>query len=255
MQNNRIVLLAGKWDTTPVVYNFLEEHFQVDNVLLEEPVPKKEFLKKRIKKLGWFTVAGQVLFQLLIGKPLSALSKKRVHEILRSYDLKDDPIPPEKIISVPSVNSEEALVMLQQLQPQLVIVHGTRIISKKILKSIPAVFINIHAGITPRYRGSHGGYWALANNDAENCGVTVHLVDAGIDTGNILFQEKIPVTAKDNYATYSYLQLAVGLKLLKKAVENYFNGNVETRESKLDSALWHHPTLWGYLYKRIKGVK
>ena len=256
MQSNRIVLLAGKWDTTPVVYNFLVQHFTVEKVIIENAVPRKEFLKKRIKKLGWLPVIGQVLFQLLISKPLSAFSKKRIREILKQFNLSQNGIPEKNLITVSSVNSSECLQTLKQLQPKLVVVHGTRIISKKILQGLDATtFINIHAGITPRYRGSHGAYWALANNDRENCGVTVHFVDAGIDTGNVLFQETISITGKDNFATYSYLQLAIGLKLLKKAIENFFNGKVEVRESKLDSALWHHPTLWGYLYKRIKGVK
>jgi methionyl-tRNA formyltransferase len=44
----------------------------------------------------------------------------------------------------------------------------------------------VHAGITPRYRGTHGGYWVLLNNDPGHCGVTIHLVDPGIDTGSIV---------------------------------------------------------------------
>lgn len=256
MQNNNIILLAGKWDTTPIVYNFLQEQFGVTKVLLEEGVPRKEFLKKRIKKLGWVTVSGQVLFQLFIGKLLNKTSRKRISEILEQNNLKRNSIPEAKIIHLSSVNSDDCLKELQQLQPDLVIVHGTRIISKKILNGVQASFINIHAGITPRYRGSHGAYWALANNDAENCGVTVHMVDPGIDTGNVLFQKIIPVTRKDNFSTYSYLQLAEGLKLLKLAVEQFFAKKLNPVETKLNSALWHHPTLWGYLRKRIfKGVK
>ena len=256
MHNKEVVLLAGKWETTPVVYNFLDDHFTVVKVIIEEPVPRKEFLRKRVKKLGWFTVGGQVLFQLLIGKALAKNSQKRIEEILSHYQLSTKKIPGEKISEVASVNSEEGIRQLQDLNPAVVVVHGTRIISKKVLQSVNAPFINIHAGITPRYRGSHGAYWALANNDKENCGVTVHLVDAGIDTGNILFQETIPVTSKDNFATYGYLQLAVGLKLLQKALNGLFEGKMEVKKNSLDSALWHHPTLWGYLLKRIsKAVK
>jgi folate-dependent phosphoribosylglycinamide formyltransferase PurN len=54
--------------------------------------------------------------------------------------------------------------------------------------SINSKFVNIHVGITPKYRGVHGTYWALVNNDVENSGVTVHFVDEGIDTGNIINQ-------------------------------------------------------------------
>jgi folate-dependent phosphoribosylglycinamide formyltransferase PurN len=256
MESERIVLLAGDWETTPVVYHFLKDHFSVEKVVMEASVPRKEFLKRRAKKLGWFKVGGQVLFQLLIGKPLNKLSRKRIDAILRNYGLKKSPIPEETIIHVSSINSEESLTSLRALQPNLVIVHGTRIISKKILEGLSCSFVNIHAGITPKYRGSHGAYWALANGDSENCGVTVHLVDAGIDTGNILGQEKIAVTDQDNFATYAWLQLAEGLSILKKTIPQLLDGKPEIVKNELKSALWHHPTLWGYLYKRIfKGVK
>ena len=256
MASERIVLLAGQWDTTAIVYNFLKDHFSVKKVLIEEPVPRKEFLKKRIKKLGWFTVGGQVLFQLLIGKSLQKTSRKRIQQILQQYGLKKNPIPSSEIIPLHSVNGDDCLKELTRLQPDVIVVHGTRIISKKILNGIACPFVNIHAGITPRYRGSHGAYWALANNDAAHCGVTVHLVDAGIDTGNTLYQSNIPITDKDNFATYAYLQLGEGLHCLKKALQDISEGKMKTQKNELDSALWHHPTLWGYLYKRIfKGIK
>jgi folate-dependent phosphoribosylglycinamide formyltransferase PurN len=256
MRSERIVLLAGDWETTAVVYHFLKDHFSIEKVVMEAPVPRKEFLKKRAKKMGWFKVGGQVLFQLLIGKPLNKLSRKRIEAILHNYGLKKSPIPKEDIIQVPSVNSDKSIEALRALQPNLVVVHGTRIISKKVLESLQCRFVNIHAGITPRYRGSHGAYWALANGDKEHCGVTVHLVDAGIDTGNILGQERIAVSEEDNFATYAWLQLAEGLKILKSAIPKLLEGKPETVKNELNSALWHHPTLWGYLYKRIfSGIK
>ncbi len=57
------------------------------------------------------------------------------------------------------------------------------------LAAIDAPFINYHAGINPKYRGQHPGYWALASDDAENAGVTIHLVDEGVDTGSVLYQD------------------------------------------------------------------
>jgi folate-dependent phosphoribosylglycinamide formyltransferase PurN len=252
MKKPSIILLAGKWDTTAIVYNFLQQHFHIEKVILEDGVPKKEFLKKRISKLGWLTVGGQVFFQLLVAKPLRMLSKNRIAEIIKGYSLDQTEIPQEKILSVSSVNGVECLQALQQLSPAVVVVHGTRIIAKKILQGVSCPFVNIHAGITPRYRGSHGAYWALANNDKENCGVTVHFVDAGIDTGNIIAQEKIPFTKRDNFATYSYLQLAVGLQLLQKSLAALLSGEkIEGVKNNMDSALWHHPTLTGYLIKRL----
>ncbi len=75
-------------------------------------------------------------------------------------------------------------------------------------------------------------------------------------TGNILAQATIPYTAKDNFITYPYLQLAEGLQLLKTVIEEMKKGERPAVKNDLNSALWHHPTLWGYLWKRIsRGVK
>jgi len=256
MPFKKIVLLAGQWDTTPVVYHFLQQHLSVDKAIIEEGVGKKEFLKKRIKKLGWISVSGQVLFQIVVGKRLKKNSAKRIAGILQQYNLNNKPIDKAKILNIASVNSDTCLLSLNQLNPDLVIIHGTRIISKKILQQVNAKFINIHAGITPRYRGSHGAYWALYNDDEENCGVTVHLVDAGIDTGRILAQGKIPLTQEDNFITYPYLQLAEGLYMMKESIKKIEQGEKPEVHNTLNSALWYHPTLWGYLWKRItKGIK
>jgi folate-dependent phosphoribosylglycinamide formyltransferase PurN len=256
MPFERIVLLAGKWDTTPVVYEFLKTNYGVNAAIVEKGVAKKDFLRRRARKLGWMKVAGQVLFQLLIAKPMRYGSKKRIAQIKREYQLNGIAIPEKEIYHVGSVNDERSLEFLQKINPDLVIVHGTRIISKKVLQATNALFINIHAGITPRYRGSHGAYWALVNGDHEHCGVTVHFVDAGIDTGNVLAQAPIAVSSKDNFFTYPYLQLAEGLRLLKGCIARLEKGETTQLKNELDSRLWHHPTLWGYLWNRLtKGVR
>jgi methionyl-tRNA formyltransferase len=256
MPFNRIILLAGQWDTTAIVYNYLQEHFGVYKVIIEDPVSRIDFLRRRIKKLGLFTVFGQILFQAVIGKTMVIRSKKRIKEIINSHHLSTLPIPITNITKISSVNANECLHEIKSSDSDLIIVHGTRIISKKILGKITTPCINIHAGITPRYRGSHGAYWALINNDEKNCGVTVHLLDTGIDTGNILAQGKIPITSKDNFSTYGYLQLAEGLKLLGQIIIKLEQGEKPGVSNELNSALWYHPTLWQYLWKRFTiGVK
>ena len=256
MSEKRIVILAGKWETTPIVYNYLKNDFIIQRVVIEEGVSKKDFLKKRINKLGWLTVLGQVCFQVFISKPMGKASRKRMDEISRQYNLSHAPIAENLVSEVSSVNANETIQLLNGLAPDLVIVHGTRIIARKVLQAVSCPFVNVHAGITPRYRGSHGAYWALANNDKDHCGVTVHLVDAGIDTGNILSQKNITITQKDNFTTYPLLQLAEGLRLLKEVIPQLLAGTANLTNNNLNSALWHHPTLWSYLIKRLRdGVK
>ncbi|HEY5371579.1 MAG TPA: formyl transferase [Hanamia sp.] len=251
MRKRRLVILAQKGESTNIVYNSLKDAYDIEAVIVERPVPMKEFLQKRIRKLGFGKVFGQVLFQMTISKYLDMMSRKRKREILSKYSLTPKRILASKIISVKSVNDKTTMALLQKFNPELVIVNGTRIISDEVLKSITARFINIHAGITPKYRNVHGAYWAIVNNDLDNCGVTVHLVDKGIDTGSIIYQQRIGVTDKDNFSTYPLLQLADGIVLLKKAITDIFDNKLVFKNGTRESKIWHHPTIWQYVYQRI----
>jgi methionyl-tRNA formyltransferase len=124
---------------------------------------------------------------------------------------------------------------------------GTRLIEEAARRAANAPFVNYHAGITPKYRGVHGAYWARATGDAANCGVTVHLLDSGIDTGAILYQARIVPERQDNFSTYPYLQLAAGLPLFARAGEDAASGKLAPIDVDLPSKLWSHPTLWSYL--------
>lgn len=251
MANQKIVLLAGKGITTNILYRALLKDFTIDTIILEESISRKVFLKKRIRHLGFWEVTGQVLFQISVAKMLRFFSTKRKNEILKEFDLDDKPLPLGKIIPVKSVNDDECIAALQRINPGVVVIIGTRIISKEVLDCIAAKFVNIHAGITPRYRNVHGAYWALVNNDRENCGITVHLVDPGIDTGGIIYQSRISISPKDNFITYPLLQLAEGIVYLKKALHDIFEEKLVLKKGMADSKIWHHPTLRQYLYHRI----
>ena len=60
--------------------------------------------------------------------------------------------------------------------------------------------INCHAGKLPFYRGRNILNWVLINDEKEY-GITVHYVDEGIDTGDIILQKTYPITDNDNYKT------------------------------------------------------
>jgi hypothetical protein len=251
-----IVLLIGRSRSGVFLYNNLKQYFSIRAVIIEDTIQRSLLIKRRIKKLGWTKVMGQLAFQLIIPRLLKFFSRKRYRQLLAEYSLNDTSIDANKIIIVPSVNHQETINVLQQLNPAVVVVNGTRIISKEVLQAVSGVFLNTHAGITPKYRGVHGGYWALANKDRENCGVTIHLVDKGIDTGQIISQHRVFPDRKDNFYTYPILQLGVALPWLVKAIENAFNGYLVPYKTDCESKLWYHPTLGTYLYNWItKGLK
>lgn len=255
-QETSIVLLCSEGDSTRAVYNALRESFGEISVIMEESVSKRQMLERRLKKLGFAAVFGQVLFLVAIVPLLRRLSKRRVADIKNEYKMGAD--LPDNIVRVASVNSDEAREKLREISPRVVVINGTRIIKRETLNSVNARFINMHAGITPLYRGVHGAYWALAENKPELVGTTVHFVDEGIDTGKIIEQVYFTVSRDDNFTTYPYLHTGAGIPALIRAVRAVFSGEVIQRaeDKNLASKLRYHPTIWKYLRERVRrGVR
>ncbi len=203
-----------------------------------------------MKRIGLIKVSGQVLFSALIVPYLRKKAKIRRSQLIEKYGLDNTDFAPDKTIRISSVNDDSCKQLLQQIQPDIIIVNGTRIISKNILQSTAAIFINMHVGITPAYRGSHGGYWALYNNDPENFGTTIHLVDSGVDTGGILNQAFVKPDKVDNFTTYPVLQIAVGIKALKSILPVVIEGKYEVRKNMEKGKLYYQPTIWQYFWRR-----
>jgi folate-dependent phosphoribosylglycinamide formyltransferase PurN len=229
------------------------------HAILERPPSRWHLARRRARRLGWPTVVGQALFVTVVMPGLGLVGRRRVRQIQQSQGLDVSPIDATPL-DVRSVNDQATLHALHRLAPALVVVHGTRIISGAVLGGIDAPVLNLHAGITPRYRGVHGGYWALAEGRPELAGTTLHLVDEGIDTGGIVAQATFDVTRQDSIATYPTLHVACGLPLVVEAARAVLGGGAPEVVPPLvgaeESQLRWHPTVWGYLATRIRnGVR
>ncbi len=256
MDKVKVVMLVCDVASSRIIYHKLKTRCEIVAIVMEEKVSSKILLKNRVKKLGFFRVFGQVCFMVL-NVFLKKLSKQRIKEIQQNYDLDTSSIDFQNTISVKSINDDRVKEVLSDYDFDMVLVNGTRIIKNEILSTTDKPFVNTHTGITPKYRGVHGGYWALANDDKNNCGVTVHLVDGGIDTGNVLYQSLIQVTHNDSFNTYPYLQTTKAIDLLENVFNDVKNYGLKPKKPLTkDSALWSHPTVFEYIKNYIKlGVK
>ena len=254
MQIKKIVFLASDCESSRWVYNAIKKEMPFFAAIIEQPVSKKILFKNRVKKIGYARVAGQALFSLLIVPFLRHKATKRKAALLQQYDLTNTNFE-GTVINVNSVNDELCKQELEKLQPDIVLVNGTRIISKRILQCTNAIFINMHVGITPLYRGSHGGYWALYNNDIQNFGTTIHLVDAGVDTGGVLKQVFTRPQKEDNFTTYPVIQTAIGIAACKEVLKEVTNGNINAKAHAQKGKLYYQPTIWEYFKHKIVFTK
>ena len=121
---------------------------------------------------------------------------------------------------------------------------------RPLLEACACPVVNYHSGVNPAYRGINGGYFALANGEPENFGVTLHLVDLGVDTGPILATNRIETAANDNIQTYMTLMAAKSQDLVVDTMARVLAGDAKPLpKSPLPSAQYYAPTLGQYSEK------
>lgn len=252
--SKKFVLLGGPVESTNIVANGLRREFGDFPIILEKRPSRWRLARRRAQRLGLIETFGQALFVMAAEPWIRWRSRRRVQAIKQLYNLDARPIG-SNATYVESVNSEDTVKHLRAENPDLVVVNGTRILSRRTLEAVNAPFINMHAGITPAFRGCHGTYWALATGRPDLAGTTIHRIDTGIDTGTVLKQAVVTPGSEDCFVTYPYLQLSIGLPLLASTIREAFLGNICTvrvTDSDAQSSLYHHPTLWSYLGLKLR---
>jgi folate-dependent phosphoribosylglycinamide formyltransferase PurN len=247
---NKIVVITAGGFNPNIVINALAGRYANLAVIQEKPESKWTMVKRRAKIFGWLTAFGQLATMVLsrLGK---TMVRRREQEIVRLYGVSGAHNPSIPVTHVPSVNHEDCLVAINALKPDVILSISCRILKADILAALACPAINFHAGINPAYRGLMGGYWALVSNDRANFGSTVHLLDPGVDTGAILYQQRMVPDHKDSMLTYPLLQTAASVEMILKAVDDALNGRLEVQMSQGPSRLWFNPPVWIYLWNGI----
>lgn len=114
---------------------------------------------------------------------------------------------------------EKIISYLKEYEIDLIVLAGyMRIISTTLLQTYPKRIINIHPAYLPAFPGAHGIQDAYVAK-AKETGVTIHYVDAGIDTGEIIAQEKIMIEESWDLATLETHVHALEYKLYPRVIE------------------------------------
>ena len=110
-----------------------------------------------------------------------------------------------------------------------------QILTQQVLDSFPAGVYNIHTSLLPRWRGASPVQHAILAGDKET-GVTVMRTDIGLDTGDILLQEKIEISLSDTAATLSERLSQMGAKLIVAALRAVQEGTAVFRRQLQEGA-------------------
>ena len=146
-----------------------------------------------------------------------------------------------------NINSPQAIAKLKKYDADLFVsMSFDQILKKEIISLPPMGFLNCHAGALPFYRGRNILNWALINDEKE-FGVTVHFIDEGIDTGDIILQKKRVISDKDDYSTLLKKAEVLCAECLYEAITKVDSGNFKRIKQKSI-----HP-YGSYFFKRKKG--
>lgn len=131
------------------------------------------------------------------------------------------------LLTFPNVNTADCITKIKALGCDLLVsMSFDQIFKKEILQLAPLGIINCHAGLLPFYRGRNVLNWVLINDEKE-FGVTVHHVDAGIDTGDIILQTRLPITDEDTYASLLEKAYSECAEVLFKSILQLSNGEAK----------------------------
>jgi hypothetical protein len=105
------------------------------------------------------------------------------------------------LLRVTSVNDPRVVGLADELTPDLIAVFGTTLIRSDLLTRGRFGLVNLHGGISPRYRGTDCTFWALYNGEPDQIGCTLHYIDRGIDTGPLIAHVRPEVREGDDELT------------------------------------------------------
>jgi methionyl-tRNA formyltransferase len=132
--------------------------------------------------------------------------------------------------------NEEFVRELRTLAPDLIVVAAYgQILPPSILELPRFGCVNVHTSLLPKYRGAAPIQWAILEDETET-GVTIMKMDPGLDTGDILSQERTPIRPEDNAESLHDRLAALGAKLLVKTIREFVDGKISPRPQPAEGA-------------------
>jgi len=123
-------------------------------------------------------------------------------------------------------NNQDFHAQLNAIRPDAIIVVGYGRLIPQWMIDLPRFGnLNLHASLLPKYRGAAPIQWAIARGESTT-GVTTMLIDAGLDTGDILMRREIPIESEDTAETLSPRLATIGATLMVETLQGLEGGKI-----------------------------
>ncbi len=171
-------------------------------------------------------------------KPGGRGGKKLIRSAVKRYALKQG----LKVLQPPRLKAPEFLEELKSLDADLQVVVAFRMLPEVVWDMPPLGTFNLHASLLPKYRGAAPINWAIIKGEKET-GLTTFFIKHRIDTGDLLFQERIPIGENETAGELHDRMMLKGAGLVLKTVKAIESGNYELKKQD-ESLVCHAPKIF-----------
>ncbi len=188
-------------------------------------------------RLGLSIVKGlrRLLCTPVVNLLLAPAVRKDLYDVCREQGI--------TIHETKNVHSDSGVAMVRDLDLDLLLVCGTGILKSCIFDLPRMGTINLHQGDVKKYKGAPPGFWELWN-DADEIGVTVHFVNAGVDTGDIIRQRIVPIFPYDTLSSLQDRVADISLDLYPRVLRRLVAGDYKRIQQEQDAGKQYFlPTL------------
>lgn len=197
-ESRRLVIFCGQWpspSTVEAVEAIADAHPDWQILILQNTGRGRRlgpFLKSKFRRLAREPLSYPLELLTQAMASLGGRKKRHVGASVRLPSLSDMRRGNVRYHAAESIHDEAALAVVREYRPWLGISLGAPVLKPSLFEIPELGTINVHKSFLPNYRGMPPGFWEL-HDGQDFTGVSVHWVAAGLDTGDIVAQERVAI--------------------------------------------------------------
>jgi len=239
----RVVVLCADGPLQRELVHRAAQAFALAGVIVHAPSQPKGSLAERLRRYRSPTALRRYLE---VRASLPAFVRDAETSRRQWFPERTAPAAPQ--LRVPDINAEASGEFIASLRPDLVLVNGTNLLRKPLLKRIgPVPVLNLHTGLSPYSRGGNCNLFMVLEGKPELVGITVHHIGGGIDSGDIVLSSQVPMQADDNFEVLDLRSFHFGFDALLAGARQVLDGRAPRVRQWLEGKLFLRRT--GYVYE------
>src|SRR3954469_7715367 len=208
-------------------------------------------IAREVRRVGWWRFLDVLAFRAFHCLRHAAgdreWERQELDRLRASYPRRPDAA--EVIVATP--NAVEAQRFIADRKPDLVIARCKSLLNERIFGIPPLGTFVMHPGICPEYRNAHGCFWAMANGDFDNVGMTLLRIDRGVDTGPVFGHFRVDADPAQSHVVVQHRSVLEHLDAVRDTLLDIERGTAASVDvTGRHSAAWGQPWLSAALKMR-----